>query len=91
VALMAQARDLGHPADWLIRAQHDRALPDGGKLWASVTAGEALGDIRFTMPSRQGQKARDVRQRIWVKRVRVADGQSGRVEVSCLLIRPEYV
>ena len=43
VALMAQARDLGHPADWLIRSQHNRALPEGGKLWAEVLAGEALG------------------------------------------------
>jgi len=89
VALIAQARDLDHPADWLIRAQHDRALPDGGKLWASVTAGEAMGGIRFTMPSRQGQKARDVRQRVWVKRVRLANGQGGRVEVSCLVAREE--
>jgi hypothetical protein len=30
-ALMARARDLGHPADWLIRSQHNRALPEGGK------------------------------------------------------------
>ncbi len=29
VTLMAQARDLGHPADWLICAQHNRALPEG--------------------------------------------------------------
>ena len=42
-SMMAQARDLGQPADWLIRSQHNRALPEGGKLWASVTAGEALG------------------------------------------------
>lgn len=32
VASMVQARDLGHPADWLIRSQHDRALPEGGTL-----------------------------------------------------------
>lgn len=89
VALMAQARDLGHPADWLIRSQHNRALPEGGKLWASVTAGEALGGIRFTMPSRQGQKAREVRQRVWVKRTSVCDGQGGQVEVSCLVAREE--
>ncbi len=89
VALMAQARDLGHPADWLIRSQHNRALPEGGKLWATVTAGEALGSIRFTMPSRQGQKARDVRQRVWVKRTSIADGRGGRVEVSCLVAREE--
>jgi IS4 transposase len=41
------------------------------------------------MPSRQGQKARDVRQRVWVKRVRLSDGQGGRVEVSCLVAREE--
>lgn len=89
VALMAQARDLGHPADWLIRSKHNRALPEGGKLWTEVLAGEALGGIRFTMPSRQGQKARDVRQRVWAKRVTVSDGHGGRVEVSCLVAREE--
>lgn len=46
-ALMARARDLGTPADWLLRSQHNRALPDGDKLWASVLATEPLGDIRF--------------------------------------------
>ena len=89
VALMAQARDLEHPADWLIRSQHNRALPEGGKLWASVTAGEALGGIRFTMPSRQGQKAREVRQRVWAKRTSIADGQGGQVEVTYLVAREE--
>lgn len=89
VALMAQARDLGHPADWLIRSQHNRALPEGGKLWAAVTAGEALGGIRFTMPSRQGQKARDVRQRVWVKRTSIPDGKGGQIEVSCLVARED--
>lgn len=89
VALMAQARDLGHRADWLIRSQHNRALPEGGKLWARVTTGEALGGIRFTMPSRQGQKARDVRQRLWAKRTSIADGQGGQLEVSCLVAREE--
>ena len=89
VALMAQARDLGHPADWLIRSRHNRALPEGGKLWATVTADEALGGLRFAMPSRQGQKARQVRQRVWAKRVTVSDGHGGRVEVSCLVAREE--
>ena len=89
VALMAQARDLGNPADWLIRSQHNRALPEGGKLWVGVTAGEALGTLGFTMPSRQGQKAREVRQRLWAKRTSVSDGKGGRVEVSCLVAREE--
>ena len=33
VELMVKAHALGQPVDWLIRAQHDRALPAGGKLW----------------------------------------------------------
>lgn len=90
VALMAQARDLNHPADWLIRSQHDRALPEGGKLWASVMAGDALGELRFTMPSRQGQRARDVRQRVWAKRTSVSDGRGGQLEVTCLIAREEH-
>ena len=89
VALMVQARELGHHADWLIRSQHNRALPEGGKLWTEVLASEALGGIRFTMPSRQGQKARDVRQRVWAKRVTVSDGKGSRIEVSCLVAREE--
>ena len=88
-ALMAQARDLGHPADWLIRSQHNRALPDGGKLWSTVTEGDPLGGICFTMPSRQGQKAREVRQRIWARRLMIADGKGGEVEVSCLVARED--
>lgn len=89
MALMVQAHDLGHPADWLIRSQHNRALPEGGKLWADVLSGEALGGIRFTMPSRQGQKAREVRQQVWAKRAMVSDGHGGRIEISCLVAREE--
>jgi hypothetical protein len=36
-----RASEMGQPADWLLRAQHDRALPDGQKLWQTVTSGEA--------------------------------------------------
>ena len=60
-------------------------------MWARVTAGEALGGIRFTMHSRQGQKARDVRQWVWVKRTSVADRRGGRVDVTCLVAREEGV
>ena len=90
VALMARARDLDHPADWLIRSRHNRALPEGGKLWAEVTAGEALGEIRFTMPARPGSPARPVRQRVWAKREEIADGQGGRVEACCIVAREEH-
>jgi hypothetical protein len=67
IELMARATKLGHPADWLLRAQHDRALPEGQKLWQTVTSGEALGGIYFTLPARNGQKARVVRQQLWAR------------------------
>ncbi|CAP63952.1 transposase [Cupriavidus taiwanensis] len=35
---MVKARELGHPADWLLRSQHNHnTLPGGGKLWDQVT------------------------------------------------------
>ena len=40
LALMQRAHALGTPADWLIRAQHNRCLPEGGKLWAATGAQE---------------------------------------------------
>jgi hypothetical protein len=86
-ALLARARDLGQPADWLIRSQHNRALPAGGKLWASVTAGAPLGEVRFTLPARHGQKAREVRQQVWAKRMELSDGQRGRVMATCIVAR----
>ena len=62
IELMARAGELDTPADWLLRAQHDRALPDDQKLWQTVTSGKALGGISFTLPARHGQKARVVRR-----------------------------
>lgn len=76
--LMVHARALGHPADWLLRSQHNRALPGGGKLWARVLEGEPVGEIRFALPSGRGRKARTVRQRLWTRRIELADGRGGR-------------
>ncbi len=33
MALMVKVKELGHPADWLLRSQHNRTLPGGGTLW----------------------------------------------------------
>jgi len=85
--LMQCAHTLGNPADWLIRSQHNRSLPDGGKLWAEVLSGEALGEIAFTLPSRHGQAARNVRQQVWAHRIRLPDGHGGRLGVTCLIAR----
>jgi hypothetical protein len=45
VAMMRRARELGTPADWLVRAKHNRCVPeaDGDKLWDYTTAEQVLG------------------------------------------------
>ena len=87
--LMIRARDLEHPADWLIRAKHNRALPDGDgeKLWARVLATEPLGEMRFTLPPGRGRRSREVRQAIYAHRVSFSDRRGGRVEVTCVTAR----
>lgn len=72
--LMLRAQQLGEPADWLIRAAHNRCLPDGDKLWEHTMAGEPVGQIEFTMSPRHGVKARPVRQQLWARRVELTGG-----------------
>lgn len=85
--LMQRAHALGNPADWLIRSQHNRSLPDGAKLWAEVQAGTALGEIEFTMGARHGQAARPVRQQVWARQISLPDGQGGRMLLTCCIAR----
>jgi len=87
VALMVHAQALATPADWPVRAQHNRCLPGGEKLWAHASGGATLGEIAFTMPSRHGQKAREVRQELWAKRLELPAGQSGTVAATCIVAR----
>ena len=56
LALLVKARDMAHAADYLIRCQHNRVLPEGGKLWEPVMAGAPLGRVRFEMPAGRGPK-----------------------------------
>ena len=60
MALMCKARDLGYPADYLVRSQHNRVLPNGGKLWEQVMGQTPLGRIRFLLPAGRGRKSRTV-------------------------------
>jgi hypothetical protein len=84
VALMVKASELGHPAGWLTRSQHNREFPDGGKLWNKATAGQPLGGIHFTLSARQGQPARTVRQQMWAQRVALADAAGSVVSAACI-------
>lgn len=87
LALRVRARDLERSADWLIRSQHNRALPDGERLWHRVTAGEPPGKISFTQAARQGQEARELRQRIWAQRFEWPDAARGVVSATCIVAR----
>ena len=87
LALMQRAEELGTPADWLVRAQHNRNLPDGEKLWERTCKGKALGEIAFTMPARDGKKAREVRQQLWAKRVKIPAGKTDTIEITCIIAR----
>lgn len=87
MALMRRAQALGTPADWLIRATHNRCLPTGDKLWERTTRSEPVGEIAFTMASRHGVKARPVRQHLWLQRVELPAGKGRSLAVTCLVAR----
>jgi hypothetical protein len=87
MALMERADALGNPADWLVRAAHNRSLPEGDKLWERATRGEALGEIAFMMAARQGVKARTVRQRLWLQRVELPASKGKCIVATCLVAR----
>jgi len=82
-ALMRRAQELGHPADWLIRSQHNRSLRAEAKLWEAVQASEVLGEITFILPGRAGQKAREVKQELRAQRVRLPGRQE--LAITCLV------
>lgn len=87
LALMQRAQALSTPVDWLIRAQHNRVLPDGGKLWAGVLETEVLGEIEFTLPARKGQAERPVRQAIRCRRLTVKGKGGPALELTCVIAR----
>ncbi len=85
--LMVRTHDLDTPADWLLRSQHNRALPQGDRLWASVLANSPVGEIRFTLPGGRGRRAREVCQALYARRIALSDGRRGTFEVTCLVAR----
>ena len=66
--LLKRAQQLDYPADLLLRAQHNRALGDGLKLWDAIDQQHELTRITFTKPRKRGQQSRQVIQAIKVLR-----------------------
>jgi hypothetical protein len=83
--LMVRAQDSGHAADYLLRSQHDRALPHGKKLWQDVSATSPLGELRFVLPATKTRKSRPVRQQLRAKRITLCDRRGGQLQVTCVI------
>jgi len=70
--LLKKAQKLSCPADWLIRATHNRKLSDQAKLWDAVDQQPAFTQITFVKPRKRGEKARQVLQEIKIFRYTLA-------------------
>jgi len=68
LSLMAKSKALNTPADWLVRARHNRKLSAEEKLWDSVDKQEVMSRISLIKPRKKGEKSRQVQQEIKVLR-----------------------
>lgn len=66
--LMERSKALNSPADWLVRAKHNRKLSADENLWDSVDKQEVMSRVRFIKPRKKGEKSRQVKQEIKVLR-----------------------
>jgi len=85
MALLRKASELDHAADYLIRCQHNRVLPEGGRLWSHLEQAQVLGRVRFDLPAGRGRKARSVTQTIRAECIELNDGADGTLPVWCIL------
>ena len=61
----------------LVRAAHDRALGDGGRLFKKLAAQHAVGEIAFDLPARPDRLARSVRLAVRFKAVTLRQPRQG--------------
>ena len=87
--LLDRAADLNYPADYLLRAKHDRVLAEGGTLRAEVERQAVLGEVEFAVPAAPGRTARTVVQTVRVARVTLARHAGQTREVTVILAREE--
>jgi hypothetical protein len=89
-ALMDAAARRGTPADWLVRATHNRSTVAGEKLWDRLARSEPLGDVEFWLPAAPGRPARVVRQTLSCQSVTLpARKGAPAVTVTAILAREE--
>jgi hypothetical protein len=86
IDLMAQASALGTPVHWLIRSAHNRKMAgQQEKLWDGFTETHGLGEVRFYLLARKGQKARDVVQQVSAKRCTLQAPNGQAIELTAAL------
>ena len=74
LVLLLKAREMEHAADYLIRCQHDRCLPEGGKLCSRLGQAPLLGQVSFDLLAGRECKVRRVVQRIRAEWIELNDG-----------------
>jgi len=67
-------------ADLLVRAAHDRALEDGGRLFAELDALAFAGRAQLDLPAEPGRKARRVQVAVRFMTAQIARPRNGRRE-----------
>jgi len=88
--LMDAAERRGTPADWLVRAQHNRNTVAGDKLWERVDQSEPVGEVEFLLPVAPDRPARRVRQTLYRQVVTLpARPGAPAVTVTAILAREE--
>ena len=64
-------------ADLLVRAAHDRALEDGGKLFARIDALPVAGRAELDLPAKPGRKARQAQVAVRFATAQIARPRNG--------------
>ena len=90
-ALMDAAARRGTPADWLVRANHNRHTTAGEKVWDRLARTEPLGEVEFQLPAAPGRPARVVRQTLYREPVTLPARKGTPVlPVTAILAREEH-
>ena len=89
VEMMRCARDLDTPADWLVRAKHNRCLPDedGAKLWDATTSGTPLAKSPSPSAHVKIRRGAPCASNCGHRRSISRDGKQGRISVTCVVAR----
>lgn len=88
--LMDAAQRRGTPADWLVRAKHNRNTMAGDKLWNRLSRSDPVGEVEFLLPAAPDRAARRVRQTLYRQVVTLAARKGAPpVTVTAILAREE--